>query len=95
MVNLVQILDPRAERPESGGKPLPVLNDLADKTLAILSNGWTSMDRISEHLAEMLKSRYGVAKIVNASMPVSSGADIATLDMIAREAHCAIVGLAN
>ena len=63
--------------------------------MAVLTNGWTSMDVIVARLTETLKSRYGVAKVLSFAVPVAVAADEAVLEEAARSADFALVGLAN
>lgn len=95
MARTIYILDPRAETRPIAERPLPKLPDLAGRTVAILNNGWTSMDRLADHLATALKNHYGVADIVHVPIPITSAADPAVLDRVAQQADFAIVGLAN
>ena len=94
MDGFVHVLDPRAERCEVA-KQLPVLDLVEGKTVAILSNGWTSMDRLAHHFGALLQERYGVAKVIQTPIPISTAMDEATLESTVKQADFAILGLAN
>lgn len=89
------VRDPRAEVPRGGARALPQLEAIAGKTLALLSNGWTSMDRIAARLGEGLKARYGVKDVLLLPIPISTPAENSLIDTVLQRADFAVVGLAN
>lgn len=95
MLQTIFIRDPRTELPDSGETSLPKLNGLAGKTLAIVSNGWTSMDRISARLVEGLKTRYGIGEVLLFTVPIASPGAPDVFNAVVDRADFAIVGLAN
>lgn len=95
MPGSLRIRDPRFEKAVKRASVQPTLDSLAGKTLAILNNGWTSMDAMAAHLTEALKRRYGVANVISFSVPVANPAAPAILAEAASRADFAAVGLAN
>ena len=95
MTKTIFIRDPRAELPDSGRISLPKLSGLAGMTLAIVSNGWTSMDRISDRLVEGLKTRYGIGEVLRFTVPIASPGTPEVFNAVVDRADFAIVGLAN
>ncbi len=95
MSGTISIRDPRAEMSVEGAVILPTLSGLSGKTLAILNNGWTSMDRIAAQLVEGLKARHGIGQVLTFAIPISTPADPAVIDAVAQRADFAVVGLAN
>ena len=62
--------------------------------VAVLDNGWTSMDVISKILAEEL-SALGASEVLHYETPHSRPSPVALIDEIAARADAAIVGLGN
>ncbi len=89
------IRDPRADVSHSSQTHLPKLNRLAGKTVAIVSNGWTSMDRICARLVEGLKTRYGIGEVLAFTVPIASPGAPEVFNAVVDRADFAIVGLAN
>jgi hypothetical protein len=75
------------------GEPVR-LRTLAGSRVAILDNGWTSMDEMFIQFGRRL-SELGVAEITRWKTPNSRPLPIETLDAIAASADAAIVGLGN
>jgi hypothetical protein len=95
MSDTISIRDPRAELSVESAVIMPTLSGLSGKTLAILNNGWTSMDRIAARLAEGLKSRYGIGEVLTFAIPTSTPADPTIIEAVVQRADFAVVGLAN
>ena len=95
MPQIICIRDPRAEMVVPNGTQLPTLSELSGKTLAVLSNGWTSMDRISVRLVDGLRSRYGIGEVLNFTVPIASPGAPEVFDAVVARADFAVVGLAN
>lgn len=91
----IQVLDPRAQPRTVEARPLPALDTLRDRVVAILNNGWTSMDLIATQLDHELRTRHGVADVIHQSIPLASQAPAALIDDLAQRADAVIVGLAN
>jgi hypothetical protein len=62
--------------------------------VAVLDNGWTSMDVISEILADELRG-LGAAEVRHYETPHSRPSAVELLDEIAANTDAAIVGLGN
>ena len=67
-----------------------------NRTVAIINNGWGSMDRLAEHIDSELRAAYGVADVVHFRNPdISHPADDGLLKEVAATATAAITGLGN
>ena len=60
----IRVLDPTNESGPGKGEPAPRLDTLEGKTVGFISNGKEGTTRYFHHLGEVLKARYGVAKVV-------------------------------
>jgi hypothetical protein len=69
--------------------------DLQGKRVAIVSNGWVSMDTITSKLAERLKEKHGVTEVRLYSVHINKPITPDTLAGITGECDAAIVGIAN
>ena len=90
----MQYLDPRSSNPAKQ-LTVPAVSGLKGKTLGYLNNGWTSMTKIGEHIADPLKARYGVSQVIYYDVPRSMAPPDGLLEKVARECEAAIVGMAN
>ena len=90
----MKYLDPRNVKP-AGQVALPVAGALAGKTLGYLNNGWLSMSKMGTHMAEQLRTKYGVENIIYYDVPRAMGPPEGLLEEVAAECEAAIVGLAN
>ena len=95
MPQLIRIRDPRAEMAAFNQTTLPTLSELSGKTFAIVSNGWTSMDRIGARLVEGLKARYAIGEVLRFTVPIASPGAPEVFNAIVERADFAVVGLAN
>jgi hypothetical protein len=96
MNQTIRIRDPRIESGVARRQgPYPTLDTIAGKTMVVLNNEWTCMNEIAGYLGNALKSRYGVARVLNFPVPVGVAADAAVIDEAARAGDFAVVGLAN
>lgn len=68
---------------------------LEGKRVAIVSNGWVSMDTITSRLVERLKDKHRVADVKLYSVHINKPITSDTLEGIAGECDAAIVGIAN
>jgi len=91
----VRILSPVAEQYRPQKRPTPPLETLEGKRVAILNNGWTSMDVIAQALERHLKEEYGVKEVLHWDIPIARAAPPEMLDEVAAKAQAAVVGLAN
>lgn len=65
------------------------------KRLAVLNNGWRSMDLMSRMFASYFPQRYGVSEVREWRIPTSNETPVSLLEEVAASADLAIVGLAN
>ena len=75
------------------GEPTRV-RTLAGARVAVLDNGWTSMDAIARILGEELRA-LGAADVVHIETPHSMPTSKDVLDEVASRVDAAIVGLGN
>lgn len=92
---IISILDPTGLCAEKDERVLGPIGGLEGKVVAILNNGWKSMNLMAEIFEEELRKRYGVAKVITQPLPLAEPVPAAVLDELAQAAHLAIVGLAN
>lgn len=60
----MRVLDPTFEQAAAGFTPSPRLEELRGKTVGIISNGKEGTAHFFAHLEAVLRSRYGVADVV-------------------------------
>jgi hypothetical protein len=76
--------------------PLPQFADLRGKTIGLLDNSKPNADRLGERFAELLKARFGVAKVVaRRKISAQAGAPKEYLDELAAEADFVLSGLGD
>jgi hypothetical protein len=63
--------------------------------VAVLNNGWRSMDLMSRTFATYFPERHGVAAVREWRIPTSNETPVALLEEVAATSDVAIVGLAN
>jgi hypothetical protein len=63
--------------------------------VAVLNNGWRSMDLMSRTFAKYFPERYGVAAVREWRIPTSNETPAALLEEVVATSDVAIVGLAN
>ncbi len=90
------VLDPTAEafqatQVSTEFAPQP----LQGKAVAILNNGWQSMNGLADVIRATLVDDHGVARILEHGIPLSTAAPESVLADVAENADVAIVGLAN
>jgi len=73
----------------------PKLGSLTGRTLAVVNNGWQSMSRIGERVAELVCGGDGVREVRFYAIPRNRAAEGGVLARIREECDAAIVGLAN
>ncbi|MDH3445511.1 MAG: hypothetical protein OEN50_16415 [Deltaproteobacteria bacterium] len=74
----------------------PRFDDLRGKTIGLLDNSKPNADRLQQRLAELLKERYGVAKvIVRRKLTAQAGAPKEYLDELAAQADFVLSGLGD
>jgi hypothetical protein len=89
------ILNPVAPPRDSRGARMPLIHDLAGKTIGILSNHWQSMDRMAARIELQLKGVYQAADVRFYDVPINGAMSDAVRAAAVAECDAAIVGLAN
>lgn len=89
------ILNPVAGPRDSSGASMPLIHDLAGKTVGILSNHWKSMDRMAARIAGQLKGVFKAADVRFYDVPINGAMSDAVRSAVIAECDAAIVGLAN
>ena len=89
----MELMNPRSATLSTRAIPKPTA-DVAGKTIAVLNNGWRSMDVLSEWLEEQLRRRGAVA-VLHEAVPIAGAPERELLEDLAGRADAAFVGLAN
>ncbi len=95
MTTMVRLLSPVAETRRPARQLAPPLEGLEGKRVAILNNGWTSMDVLASSLERHLKEEYGVKEVLHWDIPIARAASKETFEEVLAQADAAVVGLAN
>ncbi len=75
---------------------LPRFDDLRGKTIGLLDNSKPNTDKLQQRLAELLKERYGVAKVIaRRKLTAQAGAPKEYLDELAAQADFVLSGLGD
>lgn len=74
---------------------VPAVGDLTGKTIGFLTNGWTSYNKMGEHIARVLKERFNIREMRTYAIPTSCAPAEGLLARVAEECDAAIVGMAN
>ena len=94
MADDLGFIDPTAGKHRARISPAPRPMDLANKVVALLDNSKEQADVILETLGEVLRERYGVARVVVRRKEFfSKPASDAMLDAMAKEAQIAVAAL--
>lgn len=72
-----------------------IVDTVRGKRLGILSNHWTSMDRIARRIVENAATRHGIAEILLYDIPINGPMSAGVEERVLAECDAAIVGLAN
>lgn len=91
----IRVFDPSVQMPAVRGVRKTVPDSLEGLRLAVLNNGWRSMDLMSRTFASYFPSRYGVASVREWRIPTSNETPVELLEEVASASDIAIVGLAN
>lgn len=91
----IRVFDPSVQI-----KPEPVVRKTTSRSLeglrvAVLNNGWRSMDLMSRTFASYFPERHRVASVREWRIPTSNETPVALLEEVAASSDVAIVGLAN
>jgi hypothetical protein len=92
---MLQMLDPTAPTPVLDLPTASGSGSLVGQKVALLDNGWTSLDITFARMKEMLRGQYGVANVLHEDIPLGAAAPPDQLRVIAEQVDYAIVGLAN
>ena len=75
---------------------LPQFTELRGKVLGLLDNSKPNMDKLAERFAELLKEKYGVAKVISRrKLTAQQGAPKEYLDELAAQADFVLSGLGD
>lgn len=74
---------------------VPAVGDLKGKTLAFLTNGWSSYDAMGARIEQVLKERFGIRQMRTYRIPTSCAPPVGLLEQVAEECDAAVVGMAN
>lgn len=91
----VTVLSPEAEGWRPAGFIPQRVSALSRSRVAIVNNGWTSMDLLADRFREALLKNYGATDIKEWRVPYGEPPPPGVLDQITQGSDVAIVGLAN
>ena len=91
----LRVFDPSVEITLTGRVRKIASDSFEGKRLAVLNNGWRSMDLMSRMFGAYFPQRYGVASVREWRIPTSNETPASLLEEVAANADLAIVGLAN
>jgi hypothetical protein len=91
----LRVFDPSVEVVPAQRIRKTASESLEGKRLAILNNGWRSMDLMSQMFRTFFPERYGVTSVREWRIPTSNETPASLLEEVAANADLAIVGLAN
>jgi hypothetical protein len=91
----IRVFDPSVEVSVERGVRKTISHSLEGMRLAVLNNGWRSMDLMSRMFTTYFPERYGVASVREWRIPTSNETPVALLEEVASTSDFAIVGLAN
>jgi hypothetical protein len=75
---------------------LPQFTELRGKVLGLLDNSKPNMDKLADRFAELLKEKYGVAKVISRrKLTAQQGAPKEYLDDLAAQADFVLSGLGD
>ena len=74
---------------------VPAVGELKDKTIAFLTNGWSSYNAMGAHIAEVFGECHGIREMRTYAIPTSCAPPEGLLEQVADECDAAIVGMAN
>ena len=91
----IRVFDPSVETKVARTVRKTVSHSLDGMRVAVLNNGWRSMDLMSRTFAKYFPERYGVAAVREWRIPTSNETPAALLEEVVATSDVAIVGLAN
>ena len=92
------VLSPEGKAQTSAAKiaAVPRFTSLQGKTIGVLDNSKPNADKLAERFAELLKEKYGVAKVVTRrKLTAQQGAPKQYLDELAAQADIVLSGLGD
>ncbi len=92
------VLSPEGKARTSSARvaSLPRFDDLRGKTIGLLDNSKPNADELQQCLADLLKARYGVAKVITRrKLTAQAGAPKEYLDELAAQADLVLSGLGD
>lgn len=96
MTDSVTILVPRGEDFSGASQPLASrVESLNGKVVALMANGWRSLDTCYDEFRNLLHERYEVSEVIEKRKLGAHPYSTEDLDDIARRADVAITGLGN
>lgn len=91
----IRVFDPSVEMKVEQTVRKTVSHSLEGMRVAVLNNGWRSMDLMSRTFSQYFPERYGVAAVREWRIPTSNETPAALLEEVVATSDVAIVGLAN
>jgi len=91
----IRVFDPSVQMKAERTIRKTVSHSLDGMRVAVLNNGWRSMDLMSRTFAKYFPERYGVAAVREWRIPTSNETPAALLEEVVATSDVAIVGLAN
>ncbi|MGB6457866.1 MAG: hypothetical protein WBH47_25615 [Streptosporangiaceae bacterium] len=89
------LIDPTTAAAPPDHAPVPPLDSLAGRSVALVKNAWPSWHRMVDRLGTLLTERADVVATQQHLVPNGSAAEAEQLTQIAAAADAAVVGLAN
>ena len=91
----MQVVSPAAEAWRPGTLERPTVKAPAGRNVAILSNGWSSMNVLAPTMAELLTTQFEARAVHVEAIPLSEQMPSGQFEKVISNADLAIVGLAN
>ena len=92
------VLSPEGKAKTSAAKIAPVarFTSLAGKSIGVLDNSKPNADKLAERLAELLKERYGAAKVITRrKLTAQQGAPKQYIEELAAQSDFVLAGLGD
>lgn len=91
----IRVFDPSVQIKAEHSVRKTTARSLEGLRVAVLNNGWRSMEIMSRTFAAYFPERHRVASVREWRIPTSNETPVALLEEIAASSDAAIVGLAN
>jgi len=92
---MLKILNPVAAARDISGASMPTVPSLAGLKVAILTNHWKSMDKLTDRMTRRLEEHYAVSAVRIYDVPINGAMAETVRKSVLAECQAAIVGLAN